>query len=194
MFHIPVQVLIVGSNPGPGHAVLNFLCLFSLILDFIKVLSRFTNCKILYFPYPTAQSVRVYYTERGSHRIRRHDAQFQLLAKDLAKAARHPVIEDRPLRKHRERPDIRALGGTGGTDLFDVTICQFLSQARVRDTLDNQLGMLKAAWTAKVSRYERMMQTAGTNIHLLPVPQAALGGWPSDSHQLFIRFRPPKSG
>ena len=71
------------------------------------------------------------YCERGSHRIRRHDAQVRLLAGDLAKAAQHPIVEERPLGRHRERPDIRALGRTGGTDLFDVTICHPLSQARI---------------------------------------------------------------
>ena len=94
----------------------------------------------------------------GSHRIRRNDVQVQLLAKDLAKAAHHPVVEDRPLGRQREWPDIRVLGGTGGTDLFDVNVCHPLSQARIRDALENELGMLKAAWTAKVSRYARMMQ------------------------------------
>ena len=32
------------------------------------------------------------------------------MARDLAKAARHPVVEERPVGSHRERPDIRALG------------------------------------------------------------------------------------
>ena len=37
------------------------------------------------------------YCERGPHRIRRRDAQVKLLARDLAKAARHPVVEERPV-------------------------------------------------------------------------------------------------
>ena len=53
------------------------------------------------------------YCERCSYKIRRHNAQVQLLAKDLAKAARYFVVEDRPLGRHRERPDIRALRRTG---------------------------------------------------------------------------------
>ena len=44
------------------------------------------------------------------------------MARDLAKAARPPVVEERPVGRHRERPDIRALGRSGGTELFDVTI------------------------------------------------------------------------
>ena len=74
------------------------------------------------------------YCERGPHRIWRHDAQVKLLARDLAKAARH-----------RERPNIRALGRSGGTELFDVTICHPLSRARIRDLTENPLNLLKAA-------------------------------------------------
>ena len=62
------------------------------------------------------------YCERGPHRIRRHDAQVKLLVRDLAKAARHPVVEERPVGRHRKRADIRALGRSGETELFDVTI------------------------------------------------------------------------
>ena len=94
-------------------------------------------------------------------RIRRHDAQVRLLAGDLAEAARHPIVEERPLGRHRERPDIRALGRTGGTDLFDVTICHPLSQARIRDAVQNSLNILKAAWAGKVSRYAAMVLASG---------------------------------
>ena len=62
------------------------------------------------------------YCERGPHRIRRHYSQVKLLARDLATAARHSVVEERPVGRHMERPDIRALGRSGGTELFDVTI------------------------------------------------------------------------
>ena len=71
----------------------------------------------------------------------------------------------------------------GGTELFDVTICHPLSQARIRDAVENQLNLLKAAWTAKVSRYESMHQTAGTRFNLLPVPLSTLGGWHPDPHK-----------
>ena len=105
-------------------------------------------------------------------------AQVKLLARDLAKAALHPVVEERPVGRHRERPsivrpfasllnnknrerpDIRALGRSGGTELFDVTICHPLSQARIGDVVENPLNLLKAAWTAKVSRYSRMLHAA----------------------------------
>ena len=60
--------------------------------------------------------------ERGTHRIRRHDAQVRLLQADLNKAARHPVLKPRPFRRQKERPDISALGSHGGSDKFDITI------------------------------------------------------------------------
>ena len=56
------------------------------------------------------------------------------------KAARHPVVEERLLGRHRERPDIRAGWGNGGTELFDVTICP-LRQARTRDVVENPLNL-----------------------------------------------------
>ena len=121
--------------------------------------------------------------ERGSHRIRRHDAQVRLLAGDLAKAARHPIVEERPLGRHRERPDIRALGRTGGTDLFDVTICNPLSQAQIRDAVQNPLNILKAARAGKDSRYAAMVHEAGRSVQLLPVPISTLGGWHPDAHR-----------
>ena len=82
--------------------------------------------------------------ERGPHRIRRHDAQVKLLARDLAIAVRHPVVEERLVGHHRERPDIRALGRSGETELFDVTICHSLSQAKIRDVVENPLNLLEA--------------------------------------------------
>ena len=64
---------------------------------------------------PVNYGDHVLYCERGSHRIRRHDAQVRLLAGDLAKAARHPIVEERPLGRPTERSDIRALGRTRET-------------------------------------------------------------------------------
>ena len=123
------------------------------------------------------------YCGRGPHRIRQHHAPVKLLARDLAKAARHPVVEERPVGRHRERPDVRALGRSGGTELFDVTICNPLSQARIRNVTENPLNLLKAAWTAKVSRYSGMLQAAGTGFNPPPVPLSTLGGLHPDAHR-----------
>ena len=104
------------------------------------------------------------------------------MARDFAKAASHPVVEERPVGRLRERPDICALGRSGGTELFDVTICHPLSQARIRDVSESPLNLLRAAWTAKVSRYASMLQAAGAGFNLLPVPLSTLGGWHPDAH------------
>ena len=86
------------------------------------------------------------------------------------------------LGRHTERPDIRALGRTGGTDLIDVTICHPLSQARIRDAVQNPLSVLKAALAGKVSRYGGMVQEDGGRVNVLPVKLFTLGGWHPDVH------------
>ena len=48
--------------------------------------------------------------------------------------------------------------------------------------VENLLNLLKAAWTAKVSRYAGMLLAAGTGFNLLPVPLSTLGGWHPDAH------------
>ena len=129
-------------------------------------------------------------TARGSHvpfliphGIRRYYAQVKLLARDLAKAVRHPVVEERLVGRHRERLDLRALGRSGGTEFFDVPIGHPLRQARIGDVSENPLNLLKATWTAKVFRYSGMLQAAGTRFNLLPVPLPTLGGWHPDAHK-----------
>ena len=54
------------------------------------------------------------YCETGIHRISPHDAQVRLLEADLIMAASYPVVEPRPFGRHKERPDISALGILGG--------------------------------------------------------------------------------
>ena len=94
-----------------------------------------------------------------------------------------PSLQGSPLGRHRERPDIRALGRTGGTDLFDVTICHPLSQARIRDAEQDALNILKAAWAGKFSRYATMVHEAGRSVQLLPVPISTLGEWYPDARR-----------
>ena len=72
-----------------------------------------------------------------------HDTQVKLLPRDLPKAARHPVVEETPVGRHTERPDIRALGRCRGTELFDVAICHPLSRARIPDMYENPLSLFK---------------------------------------------------
>ena len=48
--------------------------------------------------------------------------QMKLSVRYLAKAARHPVVEEWPVGSHRENQTFRELVTSGGTELFDVTI------------------------------------------------------------------------
>ena len=121
--------------------------------------------------------------ERGTHRIARHDEQVRFLVGDLSKAAHHPVLEPRPLGRHRERPDIRAISRHDGSDLFDITFCHPLTPARIRDTIQNPLSILKAAWSTKSARYASVLEAYGTTVYLIPVPISTLGGWHPDSYR-----------
>ena len=95
--------------------------------------------------------------ERGTHRIARHDERVRILVADLPKAARHPVLRPRPLGRHRERPEIRAISIHGGSELFEITFCHALTPARIRDSVQNPLSILKAAWSAKFARYANVI-------------------------------------
>ena len=121
--------------------------------------------------------------ERGTHRIARHDEQVRILVGDLSKAALHPVLERRPLGRNRERPNIRAISSHGGSDLFDITFCHPLTPARIRDSVQNPLSILKAAWSAKSARQASVLETYVTTVHLSPVPISTLGGWHPDSYR-----------
>ena len=105
------------------------------------------------------------------------------MAGELPKAARHPIVDEWPRGRHRERPDIRALGRRGGTDLFDVTICHPLSQARILDAVQNPLNILKAGWAGKCSRYAEMVQEAGRRIQSIAVPFSTLSAWHPVAHR-----------
>ena len=117
--------------------------------------------------------------ERGTHRIRRHNAQVRLLQANLKKVVRHPVLEPRPFGRHKERPDISALGSNRGSDMFDITICHPLSPARIRDGFENPLTLLKNAWDEKIRRFRRVLHS----VKLFPMPISTLGGWHPDSHR-----------
>ena len=116
---------------------------------------------------------------RKNHFVRTGEA----VVWDLANAACHPVVEERPIERRSERPDIRALGRSGGTDLFDVTICHPISQVRIRDVVETTLSLLKVARSAKVSKYAGTPQAAGTGFNLLPTPSSTLGGWYPEAHR-----------
>ena len=107
--------------------------------------------------------------ESGTHRIRRNDAQVRLLQADLTKTARRPILEPQPFGRHKERPDISALGSHGGSDMFDTTICHPHSPARIRDGLENPLTPLKNALDEKIRRFERVLHFSTTAPRLFPM-------------------------
>ena len=121
--------------------------------------------------------------ERGTHRIRRHDAQVRLLQADLKKVARHPVLEPRPFGRHNERPDISALRSHGDSDMFDITICHPFSLARIRDGLENPFTLLKNTWYEKIRRFRRVLHASARAAKLFPMPNSTLGGWHRDAHR-----------
>ena len=55
--------------------------------------------------------------------------------------------------------------------------------ARIQDSVQNPLSILKAAWSAKSSRHASVLETDGTAVHLIPVPISTLGGWHPDSYR-----------
>ena len=112
---------------------------------------------------------RLLHCERRFNRIRRNDAQVRLLEADLIKAAMHPVVEPRPFGRHKERPDISALGSRGGPDAFDITFCHPPSPARVRDGMENAKNLLKKAWDEKKRRFGRVLHESDTAVKLLPM-------------------------
>ena len=121
--------------------------------------------------------------EWGIHRITRHDAQVRLLQADLITTARHPVVEPRPFGRHKERPDISALGSHGGSDMFDITFSHPLSPARVRDGMENALNLLKKAWDEKIRRFGTVLHESATAAKLLLMPLSTLGGRHPDLHR-----------
>ena len=121
--------------------------------------------------------------ERGIHRIRRHEAQVRLLEADLIKAERHPVVEPRPFGRHKERPDISALGSHSGSDIFDIKFCHPLSRPRVRDGVDNAMNLVQTACDKKIKRFGRFLHESIAFVKLFPMHQSTPGDWYPDSHR-----------
>ena len=127
---------------------------------------------------------RLLQCERGTHRRARNDEQVQLLVGVLSKAALHPVLEPRPLGRHREISDIRAINSHGASDLIDTTFCHPLTPARIRDSVQNPLRILKAAWSARLARYVSVLETYGTTVCALRTVRSVLC---MDLYQAFHR-------
>lgn len=101
-----------------------------------------------------------------------------MLAADLSKAARHPIVEPRPEGERWQRSDIKYLGSYGGTPLCDATISHPLSARKFANApmISYLLPVFRAAWTAKVSWFRAFMGHAGLGHSLLPLPISTLWG------------------
>ena len=93
-----------------------------------------------------------------------------LLEADLIKVVRHSVFAPVPFGRHKERPDISALGSHGGSVMFDITFFHSLSPARVRDGIENTLNLLKTARDEKIKRFSRVLHESATAVKLFPMP------------------------
>lgn len=119
----------------------------------------------------------------GSERIWRHNQQVRLVAADLSRAARQPILESRVPGEHNERPDITCHGSRGGTDLLDVTFVHPLTRSRLQGVTSNPKGPLDVAVADKERRYRPLLEAQGSEFHLVPLPISTLGGWHPEAHE-----------
>ena len=116
--------------------------------------------------------------QKGTHRIRRRDAQVRLLQVYLKQAARHAVLEPRPFgsaqgtSRHQRIRESRSLRY--------VRYNHPLSPARIRDGLENPLTPLKNTREEKIRRFRRIAHASATSAKLFPMPISTLGGWHPD--------------
>ena len=186
------------EHPGSGHSLLRIRIRTlgsshpqahrAAVLSIVSRIASRANGAIWHAPEyyvspPCCSSCHLLQFEIGTHMMARHDEQPRLLVGDLSKAALHSVLEPRPLGRHRERPDIRAISSHGGSALFDITFCHPLTPARIWDSVQNPLSIVKAAWSAKFARYASVLETYGTTVHLIPGANSTLGGWHPGSYR-----------
>ena len=67
--------------------------------------------------------------------------------------------------------------------MFDITICHPSSPARIRDGMDNAIGLLKKARDEKIRRFRRVLHGSVASVKLFPIPLSSLGEWHPDSHR-----------
>ena len=67
--------------------------------------------------------------------------------------------------------------------MFDITIFHPLSPDRIRDGMDNALGLLKKACDEKIRSFGRVHYESATSVKPFPMPMSSLGGWHRDSHR-----------
>ena len=54
------------------------------------------------------------------------------------------------------------------------------SEHRIREGIDNALGLLKKAWDEKSRRFGGVLHESATSVKLFPMPLSSLGGWHPD--------------
>ena len=121
--------------------------------------------------------------KHGTHhnlapRIRRHDQLVRVLHGLLVKAQRTPVIEprDRQSSTH-SRPDIRALGISGGEDLLDVAVTHPLYNTQMNNLPTNELREQASNKRRQHSNYAKLIHGAVVR----PIVFAVTGGWLPES-------------
>ena len=113
----------------------------------------------------------------------RHNRQVRLLAEELSKAARNPVIEPKQREDQSTRPDIKATGKGGGDDLIDISIVHPFSAQTTRDrTIADPFTTTRYAYNAKLRKHRQLLdaQTGGS---IVPIVLSACGGWEPRSHE-----------
>ena len=113
----------------------------------------------------------------------RHDRQVRLLAEDLSKAARSPVIEPKQRDGDHSRPDIRSIGHSGGDDIIDVSITHpFLTPITCTRTISRPETLLNVAFNKKVTKHTPLLreQTGG---RVIPIIFSVAGGWEKRSYE-----------
>ena len=144
----------------------------------------------------------------GSPRNRRHDRAVRLLSQLLRQAHRAPIIEPRnwseimtandsndtrtddteaePIRRTTtSRPDIRALGMSGGEDLIDVTFTHCLTEHAVRTLTPRRL--LELRYGQKLRQHEDLGRRM-TGGRIIPIVFAVTGGWHPESRAYVQRL------
>lgn len=74
------------------------------------------------------------------------------------------------------RPDVSALGSTGGTDLFDVVITSPMTVRRVSNQPADPTFFLREEACKKHIRHRRLLEELGSGHKIVPFPLTIFGG------------------
>lgn len=96
----------------------------------------------------------------------------KVLARDLAKAALHPIVEPRE-GLPRSRPYIREMGSLGGTYFLEVTFINTFALSYERVRAFDQLTYSNVAWTTNYRRFQSFIASCAT-ARIVTVPISTL--------------------